>query len=315
MKISDPRDFGRVGVLMGGRSSERQVSLDSGAGVLAALRGRGIDAEPIDGLSPLIEALTTRRIDRVFNVLHGCDGEDGVVQGLLAAFGVPCTGSGVLASALTMDKAMTKRLFDAAGLRTCIWGLAQTPDEAEAVLSRLGLPLIAKPVAEGSTVGVARITEAARLQEAYAQARVHGPVLLERLVHGHECTVAVLEGQALPPIRIVPEGGFYDYHAKYIADSTGYLIPTGLGPAVDSELSRLAEAAFVTTGCAGWARVDFMVDGDGQPWLLEINTVPGMTSHSLVPKAAAAVGIDYAELCWRILEMSVDSRRIAGGTQ
>ncbi|MCU0753835.1 MAG: D-alanine--D-alanine ligase [Xanthomonadales bacterium] len=314
MKISDPRHFGRVGVLMGGRSSERQVSLDSGAGVLAALQGRGIDAAPIDGLPELIAALSARRIDRVFNVLHGCDGEDGVVQGLLAAYGIPCTGSGVLASALTMDKAMTKRLFDAAGLRTCAWGLAHTAVEAEAVLGRLGLPLIAKPIAEGSTVGVSRIAEQRELLPAYHAARRYGPVLLERLVSGHECTVAVLAGQALPPIRIVPEGGFYDYHAKYLADSTGYLIPTGIGQAVDSELARLAEAAFAITGCIAWARVDFMVDHEGLPWLLEINTVPGMTSHSLVPKAAAAVGIDYAELCWRILEMSVDSGATAGGT-
>lgn len=314
MKITDPREFGRVAVLMGGRSSERQVSLDSGSGVLAALRARGIDAVPIDGLPQLIEALNARRIDRVFNVLHGRDGEDGVVQGLLVAHGVPCTGSGVLASALTMDKAMTKRLFDAAGLRTCAWGLAHTLAEAEAVRDRLGLPLIAKPIAEGSTVGVARITAPDQLQAGYAAARAYGPVLLERLVDGHECTVAILDGRALPPIRIVPEGGFYDYHAKYVADSTGYLIPTGIGQTVDSELARLAEAAFAVTGCIGWARVDFMVDQDGLPWLLEINTVPGMTSHSLVPKAAAAIGIDYPELCWRILEMSVDGGSTAGGT-
>jgi D-alanine-D-alanine ligase len=315
MKITDPRDFGRVAVLMGGRSSERQVSLDSGAGVLSALRSRGIAAEPVDGLPALIEALAQRRIDRVFNVLHGRDGEDGVVQGLLTAHGVPCTGSGVLASALTMDKAMTKLVFDAAGLRTCPWALVQSLDEAEAAMLRLGLPLIAKPVAEGSTVGVARITEAAHLAEGFAAARAHGPVLLERLIVGHECTVAVLDGRALPPIRIVPEGGFYDYHAKYIADSTGYLIPTGIGTDVDRELVRLAEEAFSVTGCSSWARVDFMVDADGLPWLLEINTVPGMTSHSLVPKAAAAVGIDYPELCWRVLEASFDSGTTAGGTQ
>lgn len=304
MKIRDPREFGRVAVLMGGRSSERQVSLDSGAGVLAALEGRGVDAVAVDGLPALIDALAARRVDRVFNVMHGRDGEDGVVQGLLAAHGIPCTGSGVLASALTMDKAMTKRVFDVAGLPTCAWGVADTPAEAHALLERLGLPLIAKPVAEGSTVGVARITEAGQLAEGFEAARVHGPVLLERLISGHECTVAVLDGVALPPIRIVPEGGFYDYHAKYVADSTSYLIPTGLGEAVDAALGQLALAAFRVTGCASWARVDFMVDEAGQPWLLEVNTVPGMTSHSLVPKAAAAVGIDYPELCWRILEAS-----------
>jgi D-alanine-D-alanine ligase len=314
MKITDPREFGRVAVLMGGRSSERQVSLDSGAGVLAALRSRGIAAEPVDGLPGLIEALNAGRVDRVFNVLHGRDGEDGVVQGLLAAYGVPCTGSGVLASALTMDKAMTKRVLDAAGLRTCPWGLAHTLAEAETVLARLGLPLIAKPVAEGSTVGVTRITEAGQLAAGFAAARAHGPVLLERLIVGHECTVAVLDGMALPPIRIVPESGFYDYHAKYIADSTRYLVPTGLGESVDHALQQAAVAAFAECVCAGWARVDFMVDEDGQPWLLEINTVPGMTSHSLVPKAAAAVGIDYPELCWRLLESCMTSARTAGGT-
>lgn len=312
MKIHDPRAFGRVAVLMGGRSSERAVSLDSGAGVLEALRSRGIEALAVDGLPELIPVLAAGRIDRVFNVLHGRDGEDGVVQGLLAAHGIPCTGSGVLASALTMDKAMTKRILDAAGLATCPWGLADTPEQAAAVLARLGLPLIAKPVAEGSTVGVARITEAGQLDAGFAAARAHGTVLLERLITGHECTVAVLDGVALPPIRIVPEGGFYDYHAKYIADSTDYLIPTRLGAETDRELARLAEAAFAVTGCAGWARVDFMVDGDGQPWILEINTVPGMTSHSLVPKAAAALGIDYPELCWRVLEASVDAGTTTG---
>lgn len=315
MKIHDPRDFGRVAVLMGGRSSEREVSLNSGAGVLSALQSRGIDAAPVDGLTALIPALAAGRFDRVFNVLHGRDGEDGVVQGLLAAHGMPCTGSGVLASALTMDKAMTKRVFDAAGLRTCPWGIAETLAEAEAILSRLGAPLIAKPVAEGSTVGVARITAADQLADGFAAARAHGPVLLERLITGHECTVAVLDGQALPPIRIVPEGGFYDYHAKYVADSTRYLVPTGLGATVDRELMDLALAAFAATGCAAWARVDFMVDADGLPWLLEVNTVPGMTSHSLVPKAAAAVGIDYAELCWRILECSFEGGAAAGGTR
>lgn len=315
MKIHDPSDFGRVAVLMGGRSSERQVSLDSGAGVLAALRSRGVTAEPVDGLPALIPALAAGRFDRVFNVLHGRDGEDGVVQGLLAAYGIPCTGSGVLASALTMDKAMTKRVLDVAGLPTCPWGLAETLEAAEAVLARLGAPLIAKPVAEGSTVGVARITEAGQLAAGYAAARAHGPVLLERLITGHECTVAVLAGTALPPIRIVPEGGFYDYHAKYIADSTSYLIPTGLGRDLDDRMARLAEAAFAVTGCAGWARVDFMVDEAGQPWILEVNTVPGMTSHSLVPKAAAALGIDYPELCWRVLEASVDGATSAGETR
>lgn len=307
MKISDPREFGRVGVLMGGRSSERQVSLDSGAGVLAALQSRGIDAEPLDGLPALIEALAAKRIHRVFNVLHGRDGEDGVVQGLLAAYGVPGTGSGVLASALTMDKAMTKRVFDAAGLRSCPWGIAATREDAEALLARLGLPLIAKPVAEGSTVGVGRITEPGQLAAAWAAARAHGPVLLERLIEGHECTVAILGDEALPPIRIVPEGGFYDYHAKYIADSTRYLVPTGLGTGIDDTLKQMALEAFRACGCAVWARVDFMVDHAGVAWLLEVNTVPGMTSHSLVPKAAAAVGIDYAELCWRILEASCDA--------
>lgn len=304
MRITDASDFGRVAVLMGGRSSERAVSLDSGQGVLAALRGRAVDAFAVDGIEGLLSALHAGQVDRVFNVLHGRDGEDGVVQGLLEAYSLPVTGSGVLGSALTMDKVQTKRVFDAAGLPHCAWATACSIAEAEAALGRLGLPLIAKPACEGSTVGVGRIHTASDLSAAFAQAQPHGLVLFERLIVGAECTVGIIADTVLPPIRIVPKGGFYDYHAKYVADDTDYLIPTSLGSNVDQQMRDLARAAFEVTGCSGWGRVDFLVDAAGKPWLLEVNTAPGMTSHSLVPKAAAAIGWDYAETCWRILETS-----------
>ncbi|KWS06699.1 D-alanine--D-alanine ligase [Lysobacter capsici AZ78] len=304
--------FGRVAVLMGGTSAEREVSLDSGRGVLEALRSRGVDAFAVDGIPALIEAIRVGSVDRVFNILHGNKGggEDGVLQGVLEAFGVPYTGSDVLGSALAMDKIRTKQVWMAAGLPTPRYRRIAKGDDVHAAAKAIGLPVIIKPSSEGSSVGVSRVLKDADIDEAVElAARYPGEMLMEQMVIGDELTVAVLingEGYtALPSIRIVPKGEWYDYHAKYIADDTQYLCP-GLEGVDEAEIRRMAMEAFVAAGCKGWGRVDVMRDRDsGQMYLIEVNTAPGMTSHSLVPKAARQVGIEYDELCWRVLEATV----------
>jgi D-alanine-D-alanine ligase len=314
-RISDPREFGRVAVLMGGSSSERDVSLDSGRNVLDALTRRGVDAVSVDGIPALVAALTEKgtvpgRIDRVFNILHGNrgGGEDGVVQGLLDALGVPYTGSGVLGSALSMDKIRTKQVWLSLGLPTPGYASLERGDDVVAAAHKIGLPVIVKPACEGSSVGVTRCFKDADLPTAVALAsRYDGPMLVEQLIQGDEYTVGVLGTEALPSIRIVPAGEYYDYHAKYVANDTQYVCP-GLAGAAEQELGSLALGAFFAAGCSGWGRVDFMRDRAGRPWLLEVNTAPGMTSHSLVPKAARARGIDFDELVWRVLETSFTTR-------
>jgi D-alanine-D-alanine ligase len=308
-RVSDPREFGRVAVLMGGTSSEREVSLDSGRNVLEALLRLGVDAVAVDGIPALVQSLTAAdrsRVDRVFNILHGNrgGGEDGVVQGLLEALGVPYTGSGVLGSALSMDKIRTKQVWLSIGLPTPAYASLERGDDVVAAARKIGLPVIVKPACEGSSVGVSRCFRDADLAAAVAlAARYDGPLLVEQLIEGDEYTVAVLGTEALPSIRIVPAGEYYDYHAKYVAEDTQYLCP-GASGAAEQELGSLALAAFFAAGCAGWGRVDFMRDRAGRPWLLEVNTAPGMTSHSLVPKAARQRGIGFDELVWRVLETS-----------
>ncbi|MDQ3206155.1 MAG: D-alanine--D-alanine ligase [Pseudomonadota bacterium] len=334
-RVQDPAVFGRVAVLMGGTSSEREVSLDSGRNVLAALVARGVDAVEVDGIPALLDAVLAGRqghgdrIDRVFNILHGNKGggEDGVLQGLLDALGVPYTGSGVLGSALSMDKIRTKQVWLSLGLPTPRYARIAPGDGTQTLAARvrdaaadLGLPVIVKPACEGSSVGVSRVRDAAELDEAialaarYTQVEARGELLMEQLVVGDELTVAILgvtgddgrvEYRALPSIRIVPKGEWYDYNAKYVAEDTQYLCP-GLDGAAEDEIRRISLEAFVAAGCAGWGRVDVMRDrASGRFHLLEVNTAPGMTSHSLVPKAAGAVGIGFEELCWRVLESSV----------
>ncbi|MBS7457740.1 D-alanine--D-alanine ligase [Coralloluteibacterium stylophorae] len=311
-RVTDPRAFGRVAVLMGGTSSEREVSLDSGRNVLAALQARGIDAHAVDGVPALIEAIRAGRVDRVFNVLHGSHGggEDGVLQGLLDALGVPYTGSGVLGSALSMDKIRTKQVWLALGLRTPRYVRLAPGDDVHAAARELGLPVIVKPACEGSSVGVSRVFDDADLDEAMAlAARYPGELLMEQLIEtdgadAGEYTVGILGDAALPSIRIVPAGAYYDYHAKYVAEDTTYLCP-GLDGAAEASMRELALAAFRAAGCSGWGRVDIMRDRDGRDWLLEVNTAPGMTSHSLVPKAARAVGIGFEDLCWAVLETAL----------
>ncbi|GMU42539.1 MAG: D-alanine--D-alanine ligase [Xanthomonadales bacterium PRO6] len=303
--ITDPAAFGRVAVVMGGDSSEREVSLNSGGNVLAALRARGVDATAVDGIPALIAWIREGRCDRVFNILHGRGGEDGVLQGALEALGVAYTGSGVLGSALTMDKVRTKRVWQALAIPTPAFAVLAAGADVAQALQQVGLPAIVKPSREGSSVGVTRVFRAQDVAAAVElAARYDGELLVERLIEGPELTVGVLAGQALPSIRIVPAGEFYDYHSKYISDDTRYLCP-GLAEPVEGSLKALCERAFAAVGCSGWGRIDVMQDAGGGFHLLEVNTTPGMTSHSLVPKAAAQLGIDFEELCWRILETSL----------
>ena len=305
-KVSDPAQFGRVAVVMGGSSAEREVSLDSGRNVLEALKARGVDAHAVDGIPALLDALRTDRFARVFNILHGQHGggEDGVLQGALEAFDVPYTGSGVLGSALSMDKPRSKRVWQSLGLPTPKFVALPRGADVHAAAKQIGFPLIVKPACEGSSVGVTRVFDESQLDQAVElAAKYPGDLLMETLIEGDELTVGILGRQVLPSIHIVPKGAFYDYNAKYIAEDTLYLCP-GLEGDAEAQLRALALAAFDALGCAGWGRVDVMRDRAGRNWLLEVNTAPGMTSHSLVPKAAAVAGIDYQELCWRVLETS-----------
>ena len=307
-RLTDPAAFGRVAVLMGGTSAEREVSLDSGRNVLDALRARGVDAHAVDGIPALFDALVGKRFDRVFNILHGNKGggEDGTLQGLLDAMGVPYTGSGVLGSALSMDKIRTKQVWLSLGLSTP--GYARLPKGADvhAAAHALGLPVIVKPSREGSSVGVSRVFDDAGLEAAVELARRYpGELLMERMIVGGEYTVGILGDVALPTIRIVPAGEYYDYHAKYVAEDTQYVCPGLDDAAAEAAMRALALAAFRAAGCSGWGRVDVMRDRDGNDHLLEVNTAPGMTSHSLVPKAAREVGLSFEDLCWRVLETSL----------
>jgi D-alanine-D-alanine ligase len=306
-RVTDPAVFGRVAVLMGGTSSEREVSLDSGRNVLEALRAREVDAFAVDGIPALIEAIRAGKADRVFNILHGNKGggEDGVLQGLLEALGVPYTGSGVLGSALTMDKIRTKQVWIASGLPTPRFARIAKGDDLRAAALALGFPVFVKPSSEGSSVGVFRVLQESDLEPAIAFAQEYaGELLMEQMVVGEEYTVGVLGEIALPSIRIVPAGEWYDYHAKYIADDTQYLCP-GMEDEAEEEIRRVALAAFKAADCSGWGRVDVMRDRVRGLQLIEVNTAPGMTSHSLVPKAAGQVGIGFQELCWRIVEQTV----------
>jgi D-alanine-D-alanine ligase len=316
-RITDPAKFGRVAVLMGGTSSEREVSLDSGRNVLEALLARGVDAHAVDGIPALAVALMQRQFDRVFNILHGNNGggEDGVLQGLLEALGVPYTGSDVLGSALSMDKIRTKQVWLSLGLPTPRYARLSKGDDVHVAARAIGLPVIVKPACEGSSVGVSRVFTDADLDDAVALAEKYpGELLVEQMIVGDELTVGILGDVALPSIRIVPKGQWYDYHAKYVAEDTQYLCP-GLEGADEDEIRRIALAAFVAAGCAGWGRVDVMRDrSSGQFHLLEVNTAPGMTSHSLVPKAARQMGVGFEELCWRILEMTVAEKTVVEGT-
>jgi len=295
--------FGKVAVLLGGKSAEREVSLKSGGMVLNALRSRGVDAHGFDPRERDVTALVQERFDRAFIALHGRFGEDGTVQGVLEWLGIRYTGSGVLASALAMDKLRTKRIWQAEGLPTAPYAVLTRESDLKAVARRLGTPLFVKPASEGSSVGMTKVKRAADLEEAFALAVNYDPVVIaEKFVDGPELTVAILGEQVLPIIGIETPREFYDYEAKYVANDTRYLIPCGLPKAKEKQLQALCLKAFQALGCTGWGRVDLMLDRQGRPFLLEINTSPGMTDHSLVPMAARAIGLSYEALCVKILE-------------
>jgi D-alanine-D-alanine ligase len=303
--IKDPADFGRVAVLLGGNSAEREISLLSGQAVLEALQRQGVDAYPVDPVDGLFEQFSAVSFDRVWIALHGRGGEDGSMQGLLGLMGVPFTGSGVLGSAVSMDKLRSKQLFVGCGFATPEFLELTSPDDFAAVPAKLGFPVMVKPADEGSSIGLARADDAPSLAAAYqAAAAFDCPVLAEGWVSGPEYTAAILQDRVLPLIRIDAGEGFYDYDAKYFSDQTRYICPCGLAPEVEAEYAALCLNAFRAVGATGWGRVDFMVDEAGQALLLEVNTVPGMTSHSLVPMAAAQAGISFDELVWQILETS-----------
>ncbi|MGH8197001.1 MAG: D-alanine--D-alanine ligase [Steroidobacteraceae bacterium] len=309
-RIADAADFGRVAVLLGGASAEREISLLTGNAVLEALVARGVKATGFDPAERALTDLVAAGCDRVWIALHGPGGEDGSLQGALEWLGLPYTGSGVLGSAIGMDKLLTKRLAQAAGLATPPWIELRGAADFERAVAELGLPLAVKPATQGSSVGMSRVETAAELPTAWRAASALDPVVIaERWITGGEYTVGILQGEALPAIRIETPRTFYDYQAKYFAQDTRYFIPCGLPAAAESGIRQAALATFAATGAAGWGRVDFMMGKDGAPLLLEINTVPGMTSHSLVPMAAAAAGIDFPELVWRILETSFARER------
>ena len=308
VRVDEPQTFGKVAVLLGGQSAERDISLMSGEAVLKALRTRGVDAHPVDAAEDLVGILREQRFERAWIALHGRGGEDGTVQGLLEILGIPYTGSGIKGSAISMDKLRTKRLIAGAGLGTPDYRVITGPDDFAATIDALGLPLMIKPADEGSSIGLVRVETADELPAAFASAvRYDCEVFAEQWIIGREYTAAILQGEALPLVRIDAANTFYDYEAKYFSDATRYVCPCGLTADQERDWGEMASRAFDAVGASGWGRVDFMLGTDGHPLLLEVNTVPGMTSHSLVPMAAQAAGIEFDELVWRILETSMQS--------
>lgn len=304
-----PQAFGRVAVLYGGRSAEREISLKSGAAVLEALQAAGVDAFGIDAGNDLLQRLGSERIDRAFIVLHGRGGEDGSMQGLLECAGIPYTGSGILASALAMDKLRTKQVWQSLGLPTPRHAVLASEADCRAAAEQLGFPLIVKPAHEGSSIGMAKVGGIAELIAAWRAASAYdSQVLVEQWIQGPEFTVAILRGEVLPPIGLGTPHSFYDYDAKYLASDTQYRIPCGLDADREQELKTLCAKACEAVGIRGWARVDVMQDAEGAFWLLEVNTVPGMTDHSLVPMAARAAGLDFQQLVLAILDDSLEAR-------
>lgn len=301
-----PEAFGKTAVLMGGPSAEREVSLRSGAQVLENLQAAGVDAVAVDAGPDVLDRLRELKAERAFIVLHGPWGEDGVIQGAMETIGMPYTGSGVLGSALAMDKLRTKQIWQCLGLPVPAYAVIRDAGELPGVLERHPLPLFVKPGREGSSIGVTKVETPERLHEAYDTAsRFGGPVLAETFIGGPEVTIALLGDRALPLIKLETPRTFYDYEAKYESDTTRYLCPSGLDEALESSLQSLALEAFSALDCTGWGRVDLMLDEQMNPYLLEVNTVPGMTDHSLVPMAARAAGLSFPELVVRILETSL----------
>ena len=313
VEVRNAADFGRVAVMLGGRSSEREVSISSGTAVVDALQSRGVDVTAWDPAEKSLREFAKAAFDRVWIALHGPGGEDGTLQGALEYLGIPYTGSGVMASALAMDKIRSKKLFQASGIPTPDFVVVEQKEDALRAATEFGYPLVLKPARQGSSVGMTKVFGRSDLGTAVDLALSFcGFALAERCIVGDEITVAVLQGKALPSIRIETPRVFYDYRAKYEADSTRYYCPGTDSAAAERAYADAAVAAFAELGCSGWGRVDFMADASGSSFVLEVNTVPGMTSHSLVPMAARQAGIDFAELCWRILETSIAAGADAG---
>ena len=303
--VSDVTQFGKVAVLMGGLSAEREISLLSGNAVLAALKSKGVDAHGIDVDENVVSELVAEDYQRAFIVLHGRGGEDGTMQGLLELMSVPYTGSDVKASSLAMDKLKTKQIWLSMGLPTPDFCILDSEQSCKQALEKLGLPLIIKPVLEGSSIGMSKVESEDELVPAWEKAQqCGGTVIAERWVVGEEYTAAMLDGQVLPMIKLKTTHKFYDYDAKYEAEDTQYICPCGLSEEREAELGELACRAFDAVGASSWGRVDFMLDQDDQPWLIEVNTVPGMTSHSLVPMAAKQAGLSFEDLVLKILSLA-----------
>lgn len=303
---ADPSVFGKVAVVCGGHSNEREVSLNSGMAVLTALQAQGVDAEQFDPKHQDITEL--RQYDRVFNVLHGRGGEDGQLQGLLEWLQIPQTGSGILASALGMDKVRTKQLWQGCGIATAPFAILTEQTDWQQIVNTLGLPLIIKPVHEGSSIGMSKVNQLDELPDAFKRAVECGDVVMaEKWITGREFTIVIIDDEAYPVIRLEPADitNFYDYEAKYNRNDTSYFIPCGLSADDEKYLQSLSLAAFRAVDAKGWGRIDAMQDEAGNFWLLEINTVPGMTDHSLVPMAAKAKGLDFESLCWHILAQTL----------
>lgn len=298
--------FGKVAVLYGGWSAERAVSLKSGKAVLDGLKASGVDAHGIDIDRTILQILKAGNYDRVFNILHGAGGEDGVLQGALELLGIPYTGCGVMASALSMNKLITKRVWLGAGLPTPNYRILTQETDFSAIVQELGLPLVVKPVTEGSSIGLSKVKRAEDLPQAYAKAaKCSSTVIAEQWITGEEYTAGIVAGQSLPLIRIKVPGELYDYEAKYISNDTQYHCPCGLAAEEEQSMQTLARQAFEAVGGTGWGRVDMMRDQQGKTWLIEVNTNPGMTDHSLVPLAAKVAGMDFNALVIRILETTL----------
>lgn len=304
------KDFGKVAVLLGGRSNERAISLQSGQNILEALKRQGVDAHPLDPIDDIVPKLVAGRFDRVFIALHGAEGEDGVIQGLLQMLGLPFTGSGVAASSLAMDKARAKLVMHGLRVPTPVFGVAKNVEQANEIALKIGFPVSLKPVAAGSSIGVTRVASVTGIPDAFSTAAQFGEVIVEKWIDGTDFFVSVLGNKVLPSVEVHTTSSFYDYHAKYESNENQYLCPSPHAAVKEKTLRALAYRAFQALGCEGWGRVDFVRDDKGKFWVLEVNTIPGMTSHSLVPMSAKADGISFDELVLQILEMTIKATEI-----
>lgn len=313
MQTISAKEFGKVAVLFGGRSSERPVSLESGQACLEALLRKGIDAHPIDPDDDLAINLRLGKFDRAFIMLHGKEGEDGVIQGILQMMRIPFSGSGVAASALAMNKSRAKLVLNALDIPTPVFGVAYSLEQAQALAKKIGMPVSVKPVNEGSSIGVTRVEEVTQLNNAYARAAIYGEVMIEKWVDGDDYFVSILGDQVLPSVKVKPANAFYDYNSKYESDKTQYLCPAPHSSDKEDQLRKICYRAFRALGCEGWGRVDVVQDSDGNFWVLEVNTIPGMTSHSLVPMSAKAEGMSFDDLVVAILATSLEEDQVSVG--